>query len=207
MYHPSILHDVSWFVCRIDYVYAACYTILCRCYLIYTVLLFTGLMAEVKFPDSLQDSKAKSLIEQLIAKDPVDRPRFHGIKNHPWMSELEFDAMKLKEMKLPVDWVQKHAYHESKAKPKAVRRNSMAMRTKTDISLNLFIEEICAQMMDLGKSTDAEQAAARWMTAPSSKTMSLFRHWNYISDDALKLEMNAAKKYSSRFVSRRHSVE
>ena len=65
-------------------------------------------------------------------------------------------------------------------------------RTKTDLSLSSFIEDICAQMLEIGKNEDAENAAARWMAVPSAKTKKLFRHWNYVSDDAMKLEMNAA---------------
>ncbi len=78
-------------------------------------------------------------------------------------------------------------------------------RTKTDLSLSLFIEDICAQMVEMGKSEDAENAAARWTAVPSENTMALFRHWSYISDDALKLEMDAAAQRSQmKFASRRH---
>ncbi|KAL7528904.1 hypothetical protein ACHAXR_002693 [Thalassiosira sp. AJA248-18] len=168
---------------------------------------FRCLMTEVKFPDFLHDSDAKSFIEQLLAKDPNNRPRFDGIRSHPWMSNVEFDAAKLKAMKLPVDWVHKHVQQESKAKPRSIRRASMAshQRTKTDISLSLFIEDICNQMLEIGKNEDAEQAAARWMAIPSSKTMALFRHWHYTSEDALRLEMNAAPNgLTSGFNSHRH---
>ena len=85
-------------------------------------------MSEVKFPDFLRDSEAKSFILQLLALDPNDRPRFNGIKNHPWMSDVDFDAPLLKGTKIPVDWVQKHALQESKARPKSVRRSSMSSK-------------------------------------------------------------------------------
>ena len=70
-------------------------------------------------------------------------------------------------------------------------------KTKTDLSVTLFIEDICAQMIEIGRDEDAEEAAARWMAVPSSKTEALFRHWNYISDDALRLEVDAATNNSS----------
>lgn len=165
-------------------------------------------MTEVKFPDFLQDSEAKSFVEQLLAKDPNDRPRFDGIKSHPWMTELmKLPVAKLKLMKLPVDWVQKHALSESKS-TKSMRRNSISMTSqhrtsKTNLSLNSFIEDIVAQMMELRKDEDAQNAAERWMAAPSSKTKELFRHWNYISDDALRLELNAANSIQSRFSRRK----
>jgi len=115
------------------------------------------------------------------------------------MSNVDFDASKLKASKLPYDWVQKHAMAESKAKPRSMRRASMTSqhKAKTDLSITLFIEDICAQMIEIGRDQDAEEAAARWMAVPSSKTEALFRHWNYISDDALRLEVDAAANNSS----------
>jgi len=153
-------------------------------------------MTEVTFPDFLHDeTEVKSFISELLAKDPNDRPRFDGIKNHPWMSDVEFDAAKLKGTRLPEDWVLRHVQQEAQARPRSLRRSTMTgnQRTKTDLSLSSFIEDICAQMLEIGKNEDAENAAARWMAVPSSKTKKLFRHWNYVSDDAMKLEMNAAK--------------
>ena len=166
--------------------------------------LSTGLMTEVKFPDFLEnDIEAKSFIEQLLAKNPNNRPRFDGIKDHSWMSNVDFDAAKLKASKLPYEWVQKHAMAESRAKPRSMRRASMMSqhKTKTDLSITLFIEDICAQMIEIGRDQDAEEAAARWMAVPSSKTEALFRHWNYISDDALRLEVDAAANKSSGGIS------
>lgn len=172
---------------------------------------FLGLMTEVQFPDFLQDTDAKVFVEQLLAKDPRDRPTFHQITNHPWLGDIEFDAAKLKLMKIPVDWVVlKHVQQESKAKPRSLRRASVASHQmmKTDLSLKEFIEHICGQLMEIS-SCEGEQAIARWMAVPSAKTMKLFRYWNYISDDALKLEINAARKAkpSSRRFMRRATTQ
>ena len=158
----------------------------------------SGLMKEVKFPDCVEDEDAKSFIEQLLAKDPDNRPRFDGITNHPWMSGVVFDAEKLKATKLPMDWVLKHAQQEANSRPRSVWRSSMmGQKVKTDLSLSLFIEDICCQMLD------ADNAAARWMAVPSAKTVALFRHWNYMSDSALELEKIAAKSKSRGLLRRR----
>ena len=55
-----------------------------------------GLMSEVNFPYLLHDSEDKSFIEKLLAKDPNDRPKVDGIKNCPLMSDVGFDAAKVK---------------------------------------------------------------------------------------------------------------
>lgn len=165
-------------------------------------------MTEVKFPDFLEDTDAKTFVEQLLAKDPRDRPSFHEITNHPWLGDIEFDAAKLKLMKIPVDWVLKHVHQESNAKPRSLRRASIAshQRAKTDLSLTQFIEDICGQLLEIDSN---DQAAARWLVVPSSKTKTLFRHWNYISEDALALEINAAKqaKPNSRRYMRRATTQ
>ena len=105
------------------------------------------------------------------------------------MSDVEFDADKLKNKKLPIDfsWVLKHA-EKNQTQPKLLRRASMASyhRTKTDLSLKKFIADLLDQY-------DSEQAIDRWMAVPSEMTRNLFRHWAYISEDALKLEIVAAK--------------
>jgi len=163
---------------------------------------FRCLMSEVKFPDFIECPQVKSFIEQLLAKDPNDRPRFNGIKSHTWFAGMNFDAAKIKEMKIPVDWVLNHALHESTPKP--MRRNSMASlhKMKTDLSLGLFIEDMVGQIkLELGD--DAEAAAARWMVVPSLKTKEMFLRWNYISEDALRLEMDggSARAQMNSFVS------
>ncbi len=39
-----------------------------------------GLMSEVKFPDFLHGSEVEAFIEQLLAKDPNNRPQFNEIR-------------------------------------------------------------------------------------------------------------------------------
>lgn len=164
-----------------------------------------GLMTEVKFPEFMdEETEAKSFIEQLLAKDPNQRPRFDGIKNHAWMSDLELDAEKLKAMKLPFDWVQKHVFSEAKARPRSMRRNSVASHHRTNLSLSMFIEDICNQMLESGRNKeDAEKAVARWLTEPTAKTLELFRHWNWLSGEAIRMEIAAANSSQSRRKMRR----
>lgn len=143
----------------------------------------------------------------VIEKDPNDRPRFHGIKSHPFFAGLDFDAAKLKDTKIPIEWVHQHVLKESKAKPKSLRRNStasMANKSKTELSLALLIDDIIAQMMELSLNEDTGHAASRWTAVPSSKTQALFRRWNYISEDALQLEMAAPSRKFSAPISRRY---
>mmetsp|Transcript_15803 Transcript_15803/g.34207 ORF Transcript_15803/g.34207 Transcript_15803/m.34207 type:complete len:112 (-) Transcript_15803:182-517(-) len=98
-------------------------------------------MSELKFPDFLaHEAEAKSFIVHLLAKDPNYGPRFDGIKSHPWMSNW---------VKLP-DWVNLHALQESKARSKSTRRSSMVnlhTRAKAYLTLTLFIEDMCAQII------------------------------------------------------------
>jgi len=157
-------------------------------------------MSEVTFPDDLLDTEAESFVRCLLARDPNVRPRFDGIKNHPWMSSVEFDAASLCRQEIP-DWVQTHALRESKSRPKSMRRSSMTNLNnfaESSVSLSSFIENICAQMIEIGKSEEAEKAVERWTTKPTLATKELFRDWNYVSDDALKLEMNATKTHAMR---------
>ena len=181
------------------------------------------LQAEVKFPDFLEKdedgSNVKSFIQQLLAKDPNLRPKFDGIQNHKWMSDVEFDAHKLKSMKLP-DWIGRHATAEAKAKPRPMRRsttitsnNNKAAAKTADLSVTLFIEDILAQMVDIGRTEEAKDAHARWCALPSKSTKELFQHWNYISEDATRLEMeaaanssNSANTPSSIFASRKRRI-
>ena len=79
-----------------------------------------------------------------------------------------------------------------------------SQRTISDLSLSLFTEDICAQMIKIGKHEDAENSATRWMAIPSSKMKAFFRHRKYISDDDVQFEINVANSTQSRFTSRRN---
>lgn len=158
-------------------------------------------MSEVTFPDGLHDAEARPFVSALLARDPNDRPRFEGIKNDPWMSEMKFDAASLKGSKIPIDWLHKHIHTMARARPlRSMRRSSttsLNKSTASGVSLSAFIEDMCAQMIEIGKNEEAEIAAKRWTTPPTPSTKELFRHWNYISEDALELEMSVNATHSS----------
>lgn len=158
-------------------------------------------MTEVSYPEYLEED-GKHLIGMLLERDPVKRPKFDGIRSHPWMSGISFDPLQLKEIAMP-DWIINHAAQESN--PKTVRRSSMMTSTrhqKKELSLTLFIRDICTQMVDVGNKTDAENAAARWMSKPSPKTVELFEGWQFVSEDAKSMEMNTSLHNIRGFLSR-----
>ena len=91
--------------------------------------------------------------------------------------------------------------------------NNKAAAKTADLSVTLFIEDILAQMVDIGRIEEAKDAHARWCALPSKSTKELFQHWNYISEDATRLEMeaaanssNSANTPSSIFASRKRRI-
>ena len=147
------------------------------------------LMAEVSYPEDLEED-CKDLIARLLQRNPDNRPTFEELKSHAWMSLIDFSPETLKRQEMP-NWILQHAAVE--ANPKMIRQRSMISnqrRPKKDLTLTQFIQEMCTQMIDIGRS-EAESAAARWMTEPSPTTIELFRGWHFISDDAKLMEMNA----------------
>ena len=157
-------------------------------------------MSEVIYPENL-DQDGQKLIEALLERNPNKRPDFDDIKGHPWMSDVEFNPIQLKNYPMP-DWIVLHASRESK--PKTVRRSSMASihNHKKDLSLSLFIRDICTQMVDVRHKTEAESAAARWMANPSPQTVELFKGWNFMSDEARSMEVNANRDTQMGFLKR-----
>lgn len=145
-------------------------------------------MSEVSYPESLEQH-CKELIIALLARNPNERPRFESLKAQPWFSDIEFNPQYLKQVSMP-DWITQHAANEPS--PKMIRRSSTMSYRKPqkDVTLSLFIQDICTQTIDIGGKVDTECAAARWMTSPSPKTLELFQGWDFISDDAKSMEMN-----------------
>ena len=157
-------------------------------------------MSEVIYPENL-DKDGKELIESLLERNPDKRPKFDDIKEHPWMFGVEFNPFQLKSKPMP-DWIIHHASRESK--PKTVRRRSMASNhnEKKDLTLSLFIRDICTQMVDVRNKNEAESAAARWMADPSTQTVKLFQGWDFMSDEARSMEVNAASERQMGFLKR-----
>lgn len=146
-------------------------------------------MSEVSYPETLEQH-CKELIIALLERNPNERPQFESLKAQPWFSDIEFNPQYLKQVSMPV-WITQHAAIEPS--PKVIRRSSTTRYRKPqkDITLSLFIQDICTQTIDIGGKVDAECAAVRWMTSPSPKTLELFQGWDFVSDDAKSMEMNA----------------
>lgn len=163
-------------------------------------------MSEVSYPENLEKD-CKDFIAILLERDPAKRPNFDGIKSHACMSGIDFDPLSLKEIIMP-NWILSHAAFESN--PKIVRRTTMMMSNrnqKKELSLTPFIKDIVSQMVDVGNKTDAENAAARWLSQPSPKTVGLFEGWDFVSCDAKSMEMNISLRTAMKegFLSRLRS--
>ena len=158
------------------------------------------LMTDVNFPVHVEDPRAQDFIQRLLARDPNERPSFEELRSHPWFDGLSLEADSLLQQEVPA-FVHTHVRQED-SRPRSLRRNSLATpSSKHECSLNQFIEEICVQMMSTGRS-ESKEVAERWLATPTEKTNSLFRHWGYVSGDALRLELSARGSESRRAMRR-----
>ena len=157
------------------------------------------LMSDVSFPAHVEDLRAQDFIQQLLARDPNERPSFGELRSHPWFDDLTLEADSLLQQDVPA-FVHTHVRQEE-SRPRLLRRNSLANSSKNECALSKFIEDICVQMMSTGRS-ESKEVAERWLTAPTEKTNSLFRHWGYVSGDALRLELSAQRSESRRAMRR-----
>eukprot|EP00804_Cyclotella_cryptica_P025056 CCRYP_016533-RA/>CCRYP_016533-RA protein AED:0.62 eAED:0.27 QI:0/0/0/0.75/0.33/0.75/4/0/540 len=164
------------------------------------------LMSEVSYPENLEHD-GKEVIMALLERNPNERPHLESLKAHRWFSGIEFNPLHLKQVSMP-EWITYHAAIESN--PKKVRRSSTAShrKPKKDVTVSLFIKDICAEMIDIGSKVDAECAVTRWTTSPSPQTLKLFQGWEFVSEEANAKEINAVKQnrqigFMSRVRSRR----
>ena len=179
---------------------------------------FQCLMYEVKYPEQFElDHKAKSFIECLLSRNPRDRPRFDGIKKHPWLQGETFDEKEiLKTAQIP-DWVKDHTYLQSidssmldiatDAKATSTTNFSEMARVRKDCfsdhryyaknrrkSLLDCIDDLCSDRFERCSSSYMEKFVTKWTSSPHPATIDLFRHWNYMSDDAIQSEMRQMEK-------------
>lgn len=150
------------------------------------------LMFEVNFPPYFDnDPFAKSFIEALLARNPDNRPRYDGIKGHPWMTGEKFDATDLMKRPIP-DWVKDHAYLQS---IQSDELNSDSIRSKSskfcERSITECIASLCSDCYERHGAAYAESFSVKWSTLAKPRTINLFRHWNYMSDDVIALEAQA----------------
>ena len=160
---------------------------------------FRCLMFEVNYPEYFDDEQdARKFINDLLCRNPDNRLRYEGIVKHPWMKGVEFTEKAALQRPIP-QWVKDHAYlHSIHALRKEGEKNSNSGKSSSKPSLQSCIENLCRDCYNEQGSTSAENFASKWLKDPSKKTVALFRHWEYISEDAMKLEVKAAEKMERR---------
>jgi serine/threonine protein kinase len=153
------------------------------------------LMFEVQYPSCFSDeTDAKDFVDRLLARDPEVRPRYDGIIKHPWMEPEIFEEESVLRRAIP-DWVKDHAHLQSRNVniPKPIARRA-GQGIKYDATLSECIDKLCSECFDNNDKIYAGNFATKWTTKAQESNLALFRHWNYMSDEAIKLEISAAKK-------------
>lgn len=147
------------------------------------------LMIKVQYPDHFaEEPDAKCFIEALLARDPDQRPDYDGIIRHSWMSKETFDAQKINNYNVP-DRVLQYV-HEQLLKAEKASHNFPRRRK----NLSRCIDFMCSDCHDNHSSGFAEKFSMKWKTKASENSISRFKYWNYISDNAYTLENKAEKK-------------
>lgn len=158
---------------------------------------FQCLMFEVQYPSYFQsESNARDFIDRLLARDPDARLRYKGITHHPWMKRETFEEETILRRTIP-EWVKEHAYLQSRKNEEVVSLKSKRPeegRRLRGKSLSQCVTNLCSECFENNNSLYAENFTIKWNTKAREKTLSLFRHWNFMSDEAMKLEIDAAKE-------------
>ena len=160
-------------------------------------------MFEVRYPPQRFDPElhARTFIEALLSRNPRERPRYKGIVDHPWISgeDLAEDAMLLRPIP---QWVKDHAHLESIQATNLGHRAAGVsdddlgdMESSSRNGLDAIVEDMCVDMQATQGAYNprARSFVARWKTPPSKRTVDLFRHWNFMSNDAVRHEAEAAR--------------
>ena len=151
------------------------------------------LLFEVIFPSSFdEEPEAKSFIELLLARNPEERPRYEGIISHPWFRGEKFVAKEVVKRSVP-GWVKDHAYLQS-IRNDQLRGNQRLSYRISQRSLTECIESLCSDCFEKYGGTYAQNFVVKWSTLAGARTIQLFRHWNYMSDDVIALESKALSK-------------
>lgn len=158
------------------------------------------LMFEVRYPNHFEfEPEAKNFVSALLSRDPECRPRYNGIINHPWMSNETFQCESLLDCK-PPDWVLDHVklnfakanrYHEERF---ILDRNRRQSRTLSDC-----IDEMCNEFYEKNSIVNSDAFETKWTSKAKHDTLKLFRHWNYMSDDAVKFETSSLLRENTSF--------
>jgi serine/threonine protein kinase len=149
------------------------------------------LMFEVQYPSYFAcELDAKSWIDALLIRDPQARPRYNEIICHSWMKEVHFCADHSFQRPIP-DWVKDHAYLQSIQNDKTynLEGNVQTATRGTSRTLSDCVDDICSECFEKHDPVYAENFAIKWTTKAKARSVVLFKHWNYMSDEAIKLEL------------------
>lgn len=142
------------------------------------------LLFEVQYPSYFNcELDAKHFIDALLERDPESRPRYDEIRQLPWMKGESFDEQILMTRPIP-EWVTNYAIMHSIEK--GVLQRSNKSRTLSDC-----VNDMCSDCYGKDNPVYAENFSIKWKSKPGQRAINLFRHWNYISDDAMNLEIRS----------------
>lgn len=160
---------------------------------------FQCLMFEVEYPSYFFcDPNARIFIEALLSRDPESRPRYNGIISHPWMKDVVFDSKEVMKREIPT-WVTDYTYYQSLEDDEA-SRNLMARRGRVQMrrrTLSQCVDDLCSECYASQDPIYAENYELKWTTKARPKTLQLFRHWNFLSKDAIRVELNSLEASTS----------
>lgn len=160
---------------------------------------FQCLMFEVEYPSYFFcDPNARIFIEALLSRDPESRPRYNGIISHPWMNDVVFDSKEVMKREIPT-WVTDYTYYQSLEDDEA-SRNLMARRGRVQTrrrTLSQCVDDLCSECYASQDPIYAENYELKWTTKARPKTLQLFRHWNFLSKDAIRVELNSLETNTS----------
>jgi serine/threonine protein kinase len=142
------------------------------------------LMFEVEYPTYFNcELEAKDFIDALLERDPESRPRYDEIMHLPWMKGETFDEKILMTRPIP-EWVTNHAMMHS------IEKDILQQSNKSK-SLSDCVNDMCSDCYGKDNPVYAENFSVKWKSKPGQRAINLFRHWNYISDDAMNLEIRS----------------
>ena len=153
---------------------------------------FRCLMFEVNFPQYFEtEIDAKKFIEDLLSRNPEDRPRFNEITTNPWISGESFCVDYVLTRPIP-GWVKDHAHLQSTNVISPTQVSANDPKGLGDVkTVAQCIKSLCCSCFEKYNLSYAERFKQKWMIIPSQRTSNLFQNWCYISEDAIKIECDA----------------
>jgi len=146
-------------------------------------------MFEINFPQYFENEiDAKKIIEDLLSRNPEDRPRFNEITTNPWISGEPFCVDHVLTRLIP-EWVKDHAYLQSTNMISPTQTSVNDPKGRGDVkTVAQCIKSLCCSYFEMYNLSYAERFKQKWMIIPSQGTSHLFQNWCYISEDPIKIE-------------------